>query len=92
MTTTPPKGPSVGTKAHSRLGKEQLRLLRATGTNMFLIVADKRTRRLCELGLMAEARPDSFVYVTANGLRAIADAADRGQIELGKLKDKGADQ
>jgi hypothetical protein len=52
---------------------------------MFMIVPSKTSRRLCELGLMAEARPDSFAYVTANGLRAVADAADRGAIELGKL-------
>lgn len=68
-----------------RLGKEQLRTLRACGTNMFMIVPSKTARRLCELGLMAEARPGSFAYVTANGLRAVADAADRGAIELGKL-------
>ena len=69
----------------ARLGKEQLRLLYAVGTHMFMVVADKRTKRLCELGLMAEARPNAFVYCTANGLRAVADAADRGRLVLGKL-------
>lgn len=70
-----------------KLGMRQLEMLRSVGTRSAVVVADPLTRRLCELGLMAEARPDSFAHITPDGLRALADAADAGRIELFKLKD-----
>lgn len=65
-----------------RLGKKQLGLLRSMCCGLAVIVPDKMTRRLCARGFMQEAAPDSFVFVTADGLRALADAADRGEVEL----------
>jgi len=67
---------------NNRPGKKQLDLLRSMCCRLAIIVPDKMTRRLCARGLMQEARPDSFAFVTANGLRALADAADRGEVEL----------
>jgi hypothetical protein len=67
----------------ARLGKNQLRLLRTLCAGMSVIVPDKLTRSLCDRGLMREAVPGAFVGVTANGLRALADAADRGEVILG---------
>jgi len=71
-----------------RLGKKQLELLRAMCCGFAVIVPDKMTRRLCARGLMKEAAPDSFAFVTANGLRALADAADRGEITLFTMSEK----
>ena len=65
-----------------RLGKNQLRLLRSAGTTAAVVVADRDTRRLCELGLMREASPGGFVHNTPAGLRALADAAEAGKITL----------
>lgn len=65
-----------------RLGKKQLGLLRSMCCGLAVIVPDKMTRRLCARGLMHEAQPGAFVFVTADGLRALADAADRGEVDL----------
>jgi hypothetical protein len=66
-----------------RLGLNQLRLLRAVGTTDAVVVPDALTRRLCELGLMASARANgSFAHITPAGLRALADAAEAGRIDL----------
>ena len=70
-----------------KLGIRQLELLRAVGTHCAVVVIDPLARRLCDLGLMKEARPNSFAHITPDGLRALADAADAGRIELFKLKD-----
>lgn len=67
----------------TRLGTRQLELLRAAATMRAVIVPDKRTRRLCELGLMTAVYEDgSFSHATPDGLRALADAADAGRIKL----------
>lgn len=67
----------------TRLGKNQLRLLRGVGITAAVVVPDALTRRLCELGLMKSVAADgSFAHITPNGLRALADAADAGQVEL----------
>lgn len=69
----------------ARLGKNQLKLLRALAGCMTVIVADKTTRSLCARGLMVEQSPGAFVHVTPDGLRALADAAERGDVRLGSL-------
>lgn len=66
----------------TRLGKNQLRLLRGVGINAAVVVPDPTTRRLCELGLMKSKPDGSFAHITPDGLRALADAADAGQVEL----------
>lgn len=63
-----------------RLGIRQLELLRFVGTIGRLVVGDKRSRRLIELGLMASDNPEGdWACVTSDGLRAIADAMDAGR-------------
>ncbi len=72
-----------------RLGPNQLRLLRSVGTTAAVVVADRETRRLCELGLMASAETDgSFAHITPAGRRALADAADAGRITLFVMPEK----
>jgi hypothetical protein len=67
----------------TRLGKNQLRLLRAVGITAAVVVPSPQTKRLCELGLMKSVDADgSFAHITPNGLRALADAADAGKIDL----------
>ena len=73
-----------------RLGKEQLRLLRAVGTRSALIVPSRRSRRLCELGLMATEPDGSFAYIRPAGLRALADGVEHGKIELFKQPERAA--
>jgi len=65
-----------------RLGKHQLAMLRTVGTTSALVVPDKTSRRLVELGLMAAEPDGSFASITPNGLRALADAADAGRVTL----------
>lgn len=65
-----------------RLGNKQLELLRGMCAHLAVIVPDKMTRRLCARGLMQEAKPGAFAFVTSAGLRALADAADRGEVAL----------
>ncbi|TCU20874.1 hypothetical protein EV130_112254 [Rhizobium azibense] len=66
-----------------KLGIRQLELLRSVGTTAALVVPCAISRRLCELGLMKAERPDgSFSHVTPSGLRALADAAEEGSIDL----------
>ncbi len=72
-----------------KLGTRQLELLRALGTRSALVIHDKLSRRLCELGLMKAMGDDSFICITPDGLRALADAADAGRIELFKMPVKG---
>jgi hypothetical protein len=64
------------------LGKNQLSLLRAVGITAAVVVPSAATKRLCELGLMKSVDTDGSFADTPNGLRAIADAADAGQVEL----------
>lgn len=72
-----------------RLGIRQLRKLRTVGTRMALVVPDKTSRRLCELGLMVAHGDDgSFAAITPAGLRALADAVDAGKIKLFEMPDK----
>lgn len=67
----------------TRLGPKQLALLRTVGTSSALVVASATSRRLCALGLMrAHGTDGSFAAITPAGLRALADAAEAGRIEL----------
>ena len=69
-----------------RLGIRQLELLRGIGTTGALVVGNKTSRRLCALGLMkAHGRDGSFAAITPAGLRALADAAEAGRIELFRM-------
>lgn len=72
-----------------RLGIRQLRLLRTVGTHSALVVPDGRSRRLCELGLLESHGGDgSFAAITPAGLRALADAAEAGKIDLFKMPER----
>jgi hypothetical protein len=74
---------SVAAGRRVMLGKRQLALLRDVGTIGALIVPEKTSRRLCDLGLMAAHGADgSFAAITTAGLRALADAVDAGRIAL----------
>lgn len=64
------------------LGKRQLDLLANFVARRAFVVTDDMTRSLCRRGLMREARPGSFVHITPDGLRALAQAADDGLVEL----------
>lgn len=65
------------------LGKNQLSMLRAVGITAAVVVPSPLTKRLCELGLMKSVDADgSFAHITPNGLRALADAADAGKVDL----------
>lgn len=66
-----------------RLGHRQLRLLRLVGTARALVVPTTISRRLCDLGLLASNHPEgAFAHITPAGLRALADAAEAGRIDL----------
>lgn len=65
-----------------RLGIRQLEMLRTLSTRLVLVVGNSRTRRLCELGLCESLPNGSMVRITANGLRALADAADAGRLPI----------
>ena len=66
-----------------RLGRKQLELLRSVGTTAALVIPTRRSRRLCDLGLMQSDNPEgAFAYITPAGLRALADAVDAGRIDL----------
>lgn len=72
-----------------RLGKRHLQFRRGLGDGVAVIVPNVYYRRLCDLGLM-KARGDdrSFAAITPAGLRALADAAEAGRIELFKMPDR----
>lgn len=65
-----------------RLGKNQLSTLNSVGTNMAIVVPTKETRRLVDLGLMVAEPNGSFARITPAGLRALADAAEAGKVEI----------
>lgn len=72
-----------------RLGIRQLDRLHAVGTHAALIVPDRISRRLCDLGLMkAHGAEGSFSAITPAGLRALADAAEAGRIELFRMPER----
>ncbi len=71
-----------------RLGKNQLRTLRSAGTTAAFVLPTRETRRLCELGLMREASPGGFAHNAPAGLRALADAAEAGEITLFVMPDR----
>ena len=66
----------------TRLGIRQLELLRFIGTDRALLTPDRMSDRLIELGLLQSDRPNGAAYITPNGLRALADAAEKGRIRL----------
>lgn len=68
-----------------RLGNRQLKTLRSLSVVGAIIVGDREIRRLRDMGLLNAAGDDSFFHITPNGLRALADAADAGRIELFKM-------
>jgi len=66
-----------------RLGKRQLQFLRGVGVGAAVVVPNRYSRRLCEVGLMkAHGADGSFAAITPAGLRALADAAEAGRITL----------
>ena len=66
----------------ARLGHRQLAMLRAVGTTAALVVPCATSRRLVALGLMASEPDGHMAHITPNGLRALADAAEAGRVEL----------
>lgn len=68
----------------ARLGIRQLELMRACGTCRAILVGDRMTDRLCELGMMKSHSRDGngVVALTPAGLRALADAAEAGRIDI----------
>jgi|GEM_PF-3462180 len=72
-----------------KIGTRQLQMLKTVGTTSALIVPCHISRRLCAVGLMKSNEPDgSFAHVTPAGLRALADAAEAGRVELFKMPEK----
>lgn len=65
-----------------KLGKKQLDLLKYVGTTSAVVVGDRTTRRLCELGLMKSDDKGDFAHITPSGLRALADAVVEGRATL----------
>jgi propanediol dehydratase small subunit len=64
------------------LGHRQLALLNTLRRGLSLVVPNDVARSLIRRGLASTAGKDAFVYITPDGLRAIADAADAGRISL----------
>lgn len=69
-----------------RLGKNQLRrLMGLASPGCLLVVADDRVSvSLRRRGLAAPAysdQPDAFLQITPNGLRALADAYEAGELK-----------
>ena len=65
-----------------RVGKRELAKLLILGTRFAQVVPDRITRRLVAKGLCDADDDGAFCTVSPNGLRAIADAADAGRIDL----------
>lgn len=74
----------------ARLGKHQLCLLATLASPfMLLVVSDKLSRSLVQRGLLEPRRPPikgdkddgGFFGITPAGLRALADALERGNVE-----------
>lgn len=68
------------------LGKHQLKLLATMGSPFrALVVGDALSESLCKRGLMTKEgkvdRYGSFVRVTPAGLRYLAEALERGDLE-----------
>lgn len=66
----------------SRLGKNQLDFIASMCLGRACIVGDKLLRSLAKSGCLKAlgSDSDSFYVITADGLRAVADAMDRGTI------------
>lgn len=68
-----------------KLGPKQIKTLSIFRPGSFAVCGDKQLRRLAELGLVKAhgSCGDSFYGITSAGLRALADAADDGRLDLG---------
>ena len=76
-----------------RLGKKQLELMRGVGATAAFVVPNPTLRRLCDLGVMKAHGPDgSFVAITPDGLRALADAVEDGRIGLFTMPPKRSER
>lgn len=66
-----------------RIGKNQIDLLRCIARpGTALVVGDKISRSLVARGMAHEFGPDRWITITPSGLRALADAAETGRLEL----------
>ncbi len=75
-----------------RLGKRQIQMLQSVGSTSAIIVPCPPSRRLCEMGLMKSHGPNgSFVAITPDGLRALADAVDAGKAHLFVMPERRAE-
>ena len=70
------------TMADRPLGPRQLELLRGLANPCALVVPDPVSRSLVKRGLLAADPDGSFAHITPAGLRALADAADDGRVQL----------
>ncbi|RWO22858.1 hypothetical protein [Mesorhizobium sp.] len=64
----------------ARLGKNQLNFIAGMCLGRACVVGDKLLRSLAKAGCLKALGSDSFYVITADGLRAVADAIDRGAI------------
>lgn len=66
----------------ARLGKNQIKSLAGMCLGRAVVVGDKIERSLVKAGCMEAlgSEGDSFYVITANGLRAVADAMESGAI------------
>jgi hypothetical protein len=74
----------AGVALMARLGKHQLELLAGLGRPFgLLVVGDAVARSLTKRGLLAARGKggDSFFQITPAGLRELADAMERGDLE-----------
>lgn len=64
-----------------RVGKRQIELLITLATpNRLLVVGDKISDALVRRGMLKEDQERCGIGITAAGLRALADAMDRGEV------------
>ena len=71
------------------LGARQIELLRGLANPCALVVPDNISRSLVKRGLLAAEPDGSFAHITPAGLRALADAADSGRVQLFRKTNDG---
>jgi hypothetical protein len=74
--------PSTNTRRVKRLGRHQLCLLATMGSPFsLLVIRDKVSQSIESRGLLAPSRKDGLFGITPQGLRTLADALERGELE-----------
>lgn len=70
----------------THLGRNQLRMLANISPRQAYVVPCRITRSLVKRGLMAATPSGAMAHITPAGLRALADAAERGDVNLFSLE------